>query len=95
MSCELDFVKTKIFKLKYLSTVLDWQRGSRVDLWTTAVRFQSANARHQHNAIRLQVRVTALYIKELLHANVSAEARFSHNETILSYQLQRDLVGDD
>ena len=68
------------------------QRLASHNLWATAVHLQRPNGGHQHHAIWNQSAVTALDIKELLHANVSTKARFRNHKSILTNQLERHLV---
>jgi hypothetical protein len=42
--------------------------------------------------VRLEPRVSALNVEELLSADISAETRFCHNESVFTDKTETDLV---
>lgn len=51
---------------------------TKADRGSSSMHLQRPDSGHQHDHVRSQARVAALDVEELLHANVSTKASFSH-----------------
>ena len=65
------------------------------DLGAAAVHLERAHGCDQDHAVGHEAAVTALDVKELLHADIGAKAGLSQHIAILAYQLERNLIGYD
>ena len=62
----------------HFCAIFNRETRARVDLGATAVQLERANARHKHHTVGHKLRVAALDVEELLHANIGAKAGLGH-----------------
>lgn len=79
----------------YLGGVFRREWGTWAHLGATTVQFKSSNSGNKNYTVWHEIRITAFYIEELLHANISTKASLCNNETFFSNKLQGDTVCDN
>ena len=68
---------------------LEWLAGD--DLRTAAMRLESTHRSYQHNAVRLEAAITALYVAEFFEAHVSSKTGLGNDESFGTGELQREV----